>query len=107
MFFLLYVPTIRRVMSRQQMEQTAAQLADQVLAQTVQEQERTPEAREAVRAQLLDMMISIQEQFPMPEQELEGNGSAEIENSPAEIVSEPPELADMRNYLERCLRQSA
>jgi hypothetical protein len=94
-------------MSRQEMEQTAAQLADQVLAQTVQEQERTPESREAVRAQLLNMMISIQEQFPMPEQELGETALTEIEESPTEFGSEAPELADMRNYLERCLRQSA
>lgn len=108
MFFLLYVPTIRRLMSRQQMELLAAQLADQVLAQTVSEQERTVEAREAVRAQLFDMMVSMQEQFSAPVSEDAGEQEAEAdETAPAEMPVDTPELADMRNYLERCFKQSA
>lgn len=103
MFFLLYVPTIRRLMSRQQMELLAAQLADQVLDQTVAEQERTAEAREAVRVQLFDMMVAMQEQFSADADEPEAEAN---ETAPAEVV-DTPELADMRNYLERCFKQSA
>jgi hypothetical protein len=104
MFFLLYVPTIQKLMSRQQMELLAAQLADQVLSQTVQEQERTPEAREAVRTQLFEMMIAMQQQFPVPEPT---DAQSDQETSPAEIAPETPELADMRDYLERCFKESA
>ena len=106
MFFLLYVPTIRERMSRKQMQDMAAQLADQVLAQTVQsEEERTPEAREAVRAQLFDMMLKVQAEF-QPENVPEA-AESEAETQEEALPSETPELADMREYLERCLKFSA
>jgi hypothetical protein len=108
MYFLLYVPTFRKLMSTQQMQTLAAQLADQVLAQTVQDDERTPEAREAVREQLFEMMIKMQEQYPVPEmQNAESESEIDNETAPAELIPETPEMADMRNYLERCLKMSA
>lgn len=105
MFFLLYVPMLRKMMSGEQMEALATQLAEQVLAQTVAEEERTPETSEAVRVQILEMMESMQKEFgPM-------NRTAEVEDdaAPADLPAqvEPPELAHMRDFLERCFRKSA
>jgi hypothetical protein len=83
---------------------------------------KTPEAREAIRAQLQQMLIALQDQLEqaglLDADALDDEATAqqlELAQQPAaigdqsELHQEPesPELSDMRNYLERCFKKTA
>lgn len=79
-------------------------------------QAKTAEAREAIRAQLQQMLIALQDQLEqaglldpeaLDDSAMEHVESAEQPAGAASAELDTPELADMRNYLERCFRQSA
>jgi hypothetical protein len=74
------------------------------VTQTVKPEEQTAEVREAVRTQLLEMMQSMQEQFALPEAAAE----TDFDEDEGELETEESgELGEVRNFLERCFKQSA
>lgn len=79
---------------------------------------KTPQAREAIRAQLQQMLIALQDQLEqaglLDPDALEDAEAQQLELQPPEqpVVGaapelDAPELADMRDYLERCFKKSA
>jgi len=108
MFFLVYVPTIGRRLSAEEMNRLSEHFTDQLLAQSVAAEgagldasQLPDELRTEIKEQVLAMMASMQERL--------------VENDRGEHFAEPESLdvvdseetIHMKDFLERCFKESA
>jgi hypothetical protein len=111
MFFLLYVPTLpsTELLTAEAIDQMAEQFAEQLLQHASRQADGTDEqfnasevparAKRELRAQLVAMMQALQQER-LNQKEYD---SEEIDES----ANASPELGEVRNFLERCYRESA
>lgn len=106
MFFLVYIPVDDRPMNQETVEKLAEQYADQMIAQAAQNHSGQDESvnldqlpenfKRRLRQQLAAMMLSMQANYT------DDGAIGDIESEPI-----ADELGDARDFLERCLRDSA
>jgi hypothetical protein len=112
MFFLLYVPTLptTELLTAEAIDQMAEQFAEQLLQHASHQTRGTNEqfdandvpalAKRELRAQLAAMMQALQQERV---NQIDEEDSAADDES--QIAS--PELGEVRDFLERCYRESA
>jgi hypothetical protein len=110
MFFLLYVPNLLdRPLKAEDIEQVAEQFAEQLIQQARRQQTSADEqidmaeissrAKSELRAQIAAMLLQMQQERLANEQS--------FEDEPPQEEQESQELGEVRNFLERCYRESA
>ncbi len=108
MFFLVYVPTMQRRLSEEEMNRLSEDFTDQLLAQGVllegsglDVSQIPDEMRAGIKAQVLSMMASMQAGFV-------DDDNAGRKAEPGSLdVQDSDETVRMKDFLERCLKRSA